>query len=122
MAMLSRLPVPKDRPYDGGSQLSQYRRMCLGDLGDEFPKLRKDVDLADSDIHRIKKIQKYLKDKSITGIQNQMRIAIALQNEGVLSDRVWYTLHTLIAGNAIGKDLKDPFAALQDPINQKKKR
>ena len=80
-----------------------------------------DVDLANDDIARIKKIQKYLKDNSITGIANQMRIAQGLKGEGVLSDRVWYTLHTLIAGNAIGKDLKDPFAALQDPVNQKKK-
>lgn len=50
-----------------------------------------------------------------------MKIAIGLYNEHVLSDRVWYTLHTLIAGNAIGKDLKDPFQALQAPINQPKK-
>jgi hypothetical protein len=50
-----------------------------------------------------------------------MKIAIGLYNEHVLSDRVWYTLHTLIAGNAIGKDLKDPFQPLMAPINQKKK-
>ena len=80
-----------------------------------------DIDTANSDIHRIKRIQKYLRDSNINGIANQMNIAVALYGEGVLSDRVWYTLHTLIAGNAIGKDLKDPFAALQDPINQKKK-
>ena len=79
-----------------------------------------DVDLGNSDVHRIKRIQKYLKDNNITGIQNQMRIAMGLKAEGVLSDRVWYTLHTLIAGNSIGKDLKDPFKAIMDPVNQKK--
>merc|ERR1740138_1605924 len=102
--MLSRGP-PKDRAYDGMSQLSQQQRRNLGD----------------HDIKRIKSIQKYIKDNHISGIQSQMRIAMGLRAEGVLTDRVWYTLHTLIAGNAIGKDLKDPFKALQDPINQKKK-
>ena len=81
-----------------------------------------DIDKANDDIARIKKIQKYLKDNNKTGIGNQMPIAMALKSEGVLSDRVWYTLHTLIAGNAIGKDLKDPFKALQDPINQQQKK
>ena len=38
--MLSRGP-PKDRVYDGESQLSQQQRRNLGDLGAEFPKLRK---------------------------------------------------------------------------------
>ena len=82
--------------------------------------LAQEIDLANDDIARIKKFQKYLKENSITGIQAQMRIAVALNSEGVLSERVWYTLHTLIAGNAVGKDLKDPFKSLQDPINQKK--
>ena len=77
--------------------------------------------MGNSDQHRIKSIQKYLRENQITGIANQMRIAMALRAEGVLSDRVWYTLHTLIAGNAIGKDLKDPFLPLQHPINQKQK-
>ena len=67
----------------------------------------------------MKKVQKYLREHHITGIQSQMRIASALKGEGVLTDRVWYTLHTLIAGQAIGKDLKDPFKPLMDPVNQK---
>lgn len=29
-----------------------------------------------------------------------------------MSDRVYYTAHTLIAGNSIGKTLNDPFAPL----------
>ena len=40
MAMLSRGP-PKDRDYDGASQLSQQQRRNLGDLGAGFPELRK---------------------------------------------------------------------------------
>ena len=144
MAMLSRGP-PKDRDYDGASQLSQQQRRNLGDLGAGFPELRKvrtrrisspgiktfhtrsytlspcfcaqAVDLANSDQDRIKKTQKYLKENGIQGIQNQMRIAMALKAEGVLTDRVWYTMHTLIAGNAIGKNLKDPFLPLQHPLN-----
>ena len=58
-----------------------------------------------------------MKENGIQGIQNQMRIAMALKAEGVLTDRVWYTMHTLIAGNAIGKNLKDPFLPLQHPLN-----
>ena len=85
------------------------------------PLAPQDIDLADNDIKRIQKIQKYMKDNGVSGIQNQMKIACALKQEGVLSDRVWYTLHTLIAGNAMAKDLKDPFKALMDPVNQKKK-
>ena len=80
-------------------------------------RVTQDIDLGNSDVHRIKRFQKYLRDNQIMGIQNQMRIAMALRAEQVLSDRVWYTMHTLIAGNAIGKNLADPFAALQDPIN-----
>ena len=148
MAMLSRGP-PKDRPYDWESQLSEQQRRTLGDLGEDFPKLRRvrspparanashgwadptshasrvarfysqEIDLANDDISRVKKVQKYLRENHITGIQSQMRIASALKGEGVLTDRVWYTLHTLIAGQAIGKDLKDPFKPLQDPVNQK---
>ena len=155
--MLSRGP-PKDRPYDGMSQLSQQQRRTLGDLGEEFPKLRRvrgardterarhpsvsarpptsagrsltrrsplaraaqDIDLANDDIARVKKFQKYLKDNGIMGLANQMKIYYGLKAEGVLSDRVAYTLHTLIAGNSIGRDLKDPFKALNDPVNQKK--
>ena len=71
-----------------------------------------DIDLANGDRDRIRKLQKYLKDNHISGIQNQMRILIALKLKGVLSDRVHYTAHTLIAGNAIGKTLNDPFAPL----------
>ena len=71
-----------------------------------------DIDLANGDRDRIRKLQKYLKDNQISGIQNQMRILIALKLEGVMSDRVHYTCHTLIVGNAIGKTLNDPFAPL----------
>ena len=78
--------------------------------------------MANDDVRRIRAIQQYLKDNGIFTLQKQMQIAMALRAEGVLSDRVWYTLHTLIAGNAIGKDLKDPFKALQDPINQQQKK
>ena len=77
------------------------------------------MDVANDDIRRIRVIQQYLKDNGIFTLQKQMQIAMALRAEGVLSDRVWYTLHTLIAGNAIGKDLKDPFEPLGAPINQK---
>jgi len=42
-----------------------------------------------------------------------MRVAMALKAEGVLSDRVWYCLHQLIAGNAGTKELNDPFAPMQ---------
>ena len=80
-------------------------------------RVTQDIDLGNSDVHRIKRFQKYLRDNQIMGIQNQMRIAMALKAEGVLTDRVWYTMHTLIAGNAIGKNLKDPFLPLQHPLN-----
>lgn len=96
MAQLSRGGPPNDRPYDGASQLSQQQRRTFGDLGEGFPKLRRDIDLADSDIHRIKKFQKYLKDNRVITLQHQMEIACALRCEGVLSDRVWYTMHTLV--------------------------
>ena len=66
---------------------------------------------------RIKKVQRYLKNNGINGIANQMKIAMALRGEHVLSDRVWYCLHQLIAGNAVSKNLADPFKALQDPVN-----
>lgn len=127
-------------------------KRTLGDLGEDFPKLRKvrsqcqfltctanaapawqfvtcqrhrppraqDIDLANDDIARVKKFQKYLRENMITGIQSQMKIAMALKAEGVLTDRVWYTVHTLIAGNAISKDLKDPFQPISAPINKKR--
>lgn len=43
MAQLSRGGAGplKHREYDGGSQLSQYQRSVLGDLGPNFAKLRK---------------------------------------------------------------------------------
>ena len=41
-----------------------------------------------------------------------LQILSALKIEGVMSDRVYYTAHTLIAGNSIGKTLNDPFAPL----------
>ena len=40
MAQLSAGP-PKGRPFDGGSQLSEQMKRTLGDLGADFPKLRK---------------------------------------------------------------------------------
>ena len=60
----------------------------------------------------MKTFQKYLKDNKITGIANQMNVLMALKAEEVLSDRVWYCLHQLVAGNSVGKDLKDPFAPM----------
>ena len=54
----------------------------------------------------------------ISGIQGQMKIAAALKAEGVLSDRVWYAVHTLIAGQSMGKDLTDPFQPMAAPVNQ----
>ena len=76
------------------------------------------IDEGHDDVKRIKTVAKYLKDNSMQSIQSQMRIAMALKEEGVLSERVWYTLHTLIAGNNIGKNLEDPFLSPQDPINK----
>ena len=49
-----------------------------------------------------------------------MKIAAALKAEGVLSDRVWYAVHTLIAGQSMGKDLTDPFQPMAAPVNQQK--
>ena len=50
------------------------------------------------------------------GIGNQMNILFALKAEEVLSDRVWYCVHQLVAGNSGAKDLKDPFAPLGTTI------
>lgn len=68
--------------------------------------------MANGDRDRIRKLQKYLKENMITGIQNQMSILTALKLEGVVSDRVHYACHTLIVGNGMGKNLNDPFAPM----------
>ena len=54
------------------------------------PLTEQKVDLGDSDVHKVKTVQKYLKDNKITGIGNQMNVLMALKAEEVLSDRVWY--------------------------------
>lgn len=57
------------------------------------------VDVADSENHAVRHVQKYLRDHRISGIQNQMYIIMALHAEEVFTDRIYYCLHQLVAGN-----------------------
>ena len=117
---------PDDEPVeDGLSKMTPHLRRKLGDLGPAFPELRKarlplrplrdghtvltwmarshlpaqKVDTADGEVHAVKSVQKYLREHRISGIQNQMAIVTALQAEEVLTDRIYYCLHQLVAGN-----------------------
>ena len=80
-----------------------------------FPFRTQKVDTADSEAHAVKSVQKYLRDNKINGIANQMTIVVALRGEEVLTDRIYYCLHQLVAGNAGTKDLKDPFGPHSQP-------
>mmetsp|Transcript_39856 Transcript_39856/g.105290 ORF Transcript_39856/g.105290 Transcript_39856/m.105290 type:complete len:123 (+) Transcript_39856:104-472(+) len=95
--------------HDGSSKITPHMRRKLGNLGPNFPELRKRVDAADSEVHAVKAVQRYMRDNKIIGIQNQMHIITALKEEEVFTDRVYFCLHQLVAGNRGTKDLKDPF-------------
>ena len=123
---MAQLSNPDDEPVeDGLSKMTPHLRRKLGDLGPAFPELRKarlplrplrdghtvltwmarshlpaqKVDTADGEVHAVKSVQKYLREHRISGIQNQMAIVTALQAEEVLTDRIYYCLHQLVAGN-----------------------
>jgi len=114
-----------DPVVDGMSKMTPHLRRKLGDLGPAFPELRKarlplrplragltvltafpelprpaqKVDTADGEVHAVKSVQKYLREHRISGIQNQMAIVTALRADEVLTDRIYYCLHQLVAGN-----------------------
>lgn len=96
------------------SKMTPHQRRKLGYLGPAFPELRKKVDVADSENHAVRHVQKYLRDHRISGIQNQMYIIMALHAEEVFTDRIYYCLHQLVAGNRGTADLKDPFGPHND--------
>ena len=94
-----------DRPFP-----SSARRACLfalfalasspsSHVDGTLPRPAQKVDTADGEVHAVKSVQKYLREHRISGIQNQMAIVTALRAEEVLTDRIYYCLHQLVAGN-----------------------